>query len=134
MRLSRGIAGCSWPAFVLAAMCCSVAAAQNPIPVVVPIVADTAAPIIIKAVKPKTTNGLARFQGTVMHANIAEITVRAKDNELSIRSFSLSQPAADKMQKIIDKGGYQFGDKVTVFYDPSNLKAVKIKGKASRPI
>ena len=115
-------------------MSCSVAAAQNPIPVVAPIVLDTAAPIIIKAVKPKTNNGLAKFQGTVMHANIAEITVRAKDDELSIRSFSLSQAASDKMQKIVDKGGYQFGDKVTVFYDPSNLKAVKIKGKASRPL
>ena len=115
-------------------MSCSVAAAQDPIPVVAPIVVDTAVPIIIKAVKPKTTNGLAKFQGTVMHANIAEITVRAKDNEMSIRSFSLSQAASDKMQKIVDKGGYQFGDKVTIFYDPSNLQAVKIKGKASRPI
>jgi hypothetical protein len=114
-------------------MCCSVAAGQDPV-VVAPIVLDTAVPIIKAVVRPKTTNGLAKFEGFVMHATNVAITVRAKDNELSIRSFPLSEAASAKMQKIIDKGGYQFGDKVTIFYDPDNLKAIKIKGKASRPL
>jgi hypothetical protein len=35
------------------------------------------------------------------------------------------------MQQTIDKGGFQYGDKVTVLYDPSSLKAVKVKGKPS---
>jgi hypothetical protein len=133
MKLPSRIAFRYLPAFAFTALCCSVAAAQDPV-VVAPIVVDTAVPIIKSVVRPKTYNGLAKFEGTVMHANIAEITVRAKDNELSIRSFSLSQAASNKMQKIVDKGGYQFGDKVTVLYDPSNLKAMKIKGKASRPL
>ena len=133
MRSRRRIALHYLPAFAIAAIGCSITAAQDPI-VIAPIVVDTAVPLVVKAVKPKTTNGLAKFEGFVMHANIAEITVRAKDRELSIRSFSLSRAASEKMQKIVDKGGYQFGDKVTVFYDPANLKAVKIKGKASRPI
>jgi hypothetical protein len=38
------------------------------------------------------------------------------------------------MQKIIDKGGYQYGDKVTVYYDPTTHQAVRVKGKASKPI
>jgi hypothetical protein len=38
------------------------------------------------------------------------------------------------MQKIIDTGGYQYGDKVTVFYEPATLKAIKFKGKPSKPI
>jgi len=38
------------------------------------------------------------------------------------------------MQDTIDKGGYQWGDKVTVLYDPNSLKAVKVKGKPSRPL
>jgi hypothetical protein len=38
------------------------------------------------------------------------------------------------MQKIVDKGGYQYGDKVTVYYDPQSHTALKIKGKPSRPL
>jgi len=101
--------------------------------VVAPIVVDTAVPIIVSAVKPKPS-GLAKFEGFVMHANVAQITVRAKGNDLAIRTFALSDRAATKMQKIVDKGGYQFGDKVTVFYDPASEKAMKVKGKPSKPL
>jgi len=91
-------------------------------------------PIVVNAVKPKPPAGLAKFEGFVMNANIAQITVRAKGNDLGIRTFSLSQVASAKMQQIVDKGGYQYGDKVTVWYDPSSLQAIKIKGKPSKPI
>jgi hypothetical protein len=53
---------------------------------------------------------------------------------LSIRTFTLAESAASKMQQIVDKGGYQYGDKVTVLYDPATQKAIKIKGKPSRPL
>jgi len=112
----------------------SPARAQGPIPVVVPIVVDTAAPIIVSAVKPKPKPGVAKFEGFVMHANIAQITVRAKGNDMAVRTFPLSDPAIAKMQQIVDKGGYQFGDKVTVLYDSTSLKALKIKGKPSKAI
>jgi hypothetical protein len=113
---------------------CSPAAAQGPATVPI-IVADAAAPIIVAAVKPKPKNtGLDKFEGFVMHANNAQITVRAKGNDMAIRTFPLSQAASDKMQKIIDKGGYQYGDKVTVFYEPATTKAINFKGKPSKPI
>ena len=109
------------------------AAAQ--VPVIVPIVVDTAAPIIVAAVKPKPKpTGLDKFEGFVMHANNAQITVRAKGNDMAIRTFPLSQAASSRMQKIIDKGGYQYGDKVTVFYTPATSEAIKVKGKPSKPI
>ena len=38
------------------------------------------------------------------------------------------------MQKIVDSGGYQYGDKVTVLYEPATSKAIKVKGKPSKPI
>jgi hypothetical protein len=69
-----------------------------------------------------------------MHANIAQITVRAKGNDLAIRTFPLSPDAAAKMQQIVDKGGYQYGDKVTVLYDPTSQRAIKIKGKPSKAL
>src|SRR6266852_2047216 len=96
-------------------------------PVIVPIVVDTAVPIIVDAVKPKPKpTGLDKFEGFVMHANTAQITVRAKGNDLGIRTFPLSEAASAKMQKI--------GDKVTVFYEPATSKAIKFKGKPSKPI
>ena len=109
------------------------AAAQAP--VIVPIVVDTASPIIVAIVKPKPKpTGLDKFEGFVMHANNAQITVRAKGNDMAIRTFPLSQAASSRMQKIIDKGGYQYGDKVTVFYTPATSEAIKVKGKPSKPI
>ena len=109
------------------------AAAQAP--VIVPIVVDTAAPIVVAVVKPKPKpTGLDKFEGFVMHANNAQITVRAKGNDMAIRTFPLSQAASSRMQKIIDKGGYQYGDKVTVFYQPDTSQAITVKGKPSKPI
>ena len=109
--------------------------AQGPVPVVAPIVVDTAVPIIINAVKPTPKpSGLVKFEGFVVHANIAQITVRAKGNDLAVRSFPLAPAAATKMQQIVDKGGYQYGDKVTILYDPSSEKAIKIKGKPSKSL
>jgi hypothetical protein len=130
MKLTAKLAGTS---FTVLFACLFSSPAQAQVPAVVPIVADTAIPIIVNAVKPKPT-GLAKFEGTVMHANIAQITVRAKGNDLAIRTFALSETATAKMQQIVDKGGYQYGDKVTVLFDPASLKAVKIKGKPSKPL
>jgi len=104
------------------------------VPVVTPVVVDIAAPIIINAVKPHKKSPYPKFEGTVMSANIAQITVRAKGNDMAIQTFTLSEAVAAKMQTIIDKGGYQYGDKVTIFYDPTSKKAMDVKGKPSKPI
>ncbi len=115
-----------------AGLMCSPATAQSP---VTPIIVDTAVPVIVRTVKPKPkTSGLSKFEGFVLHANIAQITAREKGNETSIQTFSLSQECSVKMQQIVDKGGYQYGDKVTVYYDPATMKASKFKGKPSKPI
>jgi hypothetical protein len=124
----------------LCALTASRAAAQDPIltPIIVsevaPIVVDEAKPIIVKmAPKPKPT-GVLKFEGYIIHANIAQVTVRAKGDDLSIQTFALNQDVSARMQKIVDNGGYQYGDKVTVYYDPSSRVAKKIKGKPSRPL
>ena len=131
---SRLIAASGSTALFLALACCSSAQAQGPVPVVAPIIVDTVTPIVVSAVKPKPKPGVAKFEGFVMHANIAQITVRAKGNDLAIRTFPLSEPAATKMQQIVDKGGYQYGDKVTVLYDETSQRALKVKGKPSKAI
>ena len=132
MKLFAKTAGLGIPALlVLAGVCCAPAAAQDP--VITPIVIDTAVPIVIQALKPKPSKW-AKFEGIVMHANIVQITARAKGNDMSIQTFSLSEQVSAKMQQIIDKGGFQYGDKVTIFYDPATQKAMSIKGKPSKPV
>jgi hypothetical protein len=131
MKMLFKMAGLVLPV-ALAVMCGARADAQSPA-TVAPIIVDTAVPIIVNTVKPKPS-GLTKFQGFVMHANTAQITVRAKGNDMAIRTFSLSEQAATKMQEIVDKGGYQYGDKITVMYDPVSLRAVKLKGKPSKSL
>ena len=99
-----------------------------------PVVVGTAAAAVIQTIKPKKQLPYPKFEGTVMNSNNVLITVRGKENELAVRTFTLTEEAAAKMQKIIDKGGYQYGDKVKVYYDPTTNKAIKITGKASKPI
>src|ERR1700692_2195198 len=124
--------GFAWPLASAGSVVCPRAQAQTPA-TVVPIVLDTAVPIVVNAVKPKPT-GLSKFEGYVMHANIAQITVRAKGNDMAIQTFALSPQASAKMQAIVDKGGYQYGDKITVLYDASNMQVIKLKGKPSKAL
>jgi hypothetical protein len=69
-----------------------------------------------------------------MSANTAQITVRAKGNDMALQTFSLDKNAAVRMQQTMDRGGYQYGDKVTVIYNAANRVAVKIKGKPSKAL
>jgi hypothetical protein len=125
------------PELVRAALLAAVAAcsatcakAQVPAPIAAAAV-DTAAPIVVKVLKPHK-DPHPRLEGTVVNATVAQITVRAKGNDLALQTFPLSEEASTKMLAIIDKGGYQYGDKVTVFYDPDTKKALKVKGKPSK--
>ena len=130
MKSFLKMAGFAAPVTLLAAVFfCPPASAQAPI------ILDTAVPILINAIKPKPkANGLVKFEGFVMTANIAQITARQKGNDLTIQTFPLSQEASTKMQQVVDKGGFQYGDRVTIFYNPATLQAVKVKGKPSKPI
>jgi hypothetical protein len=120
---------------VLGSFGASKVAAQDPIltPILVETAVNTAVPIIVNAVKPKPT-GLLKFEGYVLHANNAQVTLRAKYSETAIQTFALTGQATAKMQDLIDKGGFQYGDKITVYYNPQSLQVVKFKGKPSKSL
>jgi len=124
----RGALAAGFVVFAAAA-----ANAQVPVPIAVPI-AETAIPIIIETVKPHKGPQPPKFEGTVINATVVQITVRAKGNDMAIQTFSLAPEASAKMLQVIDKGGFQYGDKVTVFFDPDSKKALKVKGKPSKAI
>jgi hypothetical protein len=132
-RIFVNAAICALGLTVLGTFAVSRAAAQDPI--LTPIIVNEVAPIVVKALTPKPKpTGLQKYEGTIMNANIAQVTVRAKGNDMGIQTFALNQEVSAKMQKIVDNGGYQYGDKVTVYYDPASHTAVRIKGKPSRPL
>ena len=52
-----------------------------------------------------------------------QITVRAKNNDMADSSFPLDRTRPPpKCRQLIDKGGFQYGDKITIFYDPNRCK------------
>ena len=49
-----------------------------------------------------------------------------------LHTFTYSPAIRDKMQKIFNAGGYQYGDKVVIWYKSGTDVALKIKGKPSK--
>jgi hypothetical protein len=88
----------------------------------------TTAPIVLKAPKPKKD----KFKGTVVVANRAQFTVQSSQNQRVVRTYKYSPKAWEKMVQVIDRGGYQFGDKVEVISLPGSDVALEIKGKPSK--
>jgi hypothetical protein len=73
----------------------------------------------------------ARFE--VLHMLYQSIQVRSLVNMRELHTFTYSPEIRDKMQNILNAGGYQYGDKVEVWYRRGGDVAVKIKGKPSKP-
>ena len=83
-------------------------------------------------VKPKAVKPL-KYDGQVIASNSATITVRSKENAMLTQTFTYSPAVRDQMIKILNKGGYQYGDKVVIHYTPGTTTAVKLQGKPSKP-
>ena len=73
----------------------------------------------------------ARFE--VLHMTNTAIQVRSLVNAREIHTFAYSGPIRDKMQKLFNRGGYQYGDKIQIQYRPGTDVALDIKGKPSKP-
>ena len=97
-----------------------------------------AAPIVtrvITTVLPKgTPPGTNWLKAEVVHADANTIIVREQANGLAIHTFNFAPELKDKMQAILDNGGYQYGDKVDILYQPNKTVALRIHGKPSKPL
>ena len=76
----------------------------------------------------------AKTQFEVLHMMTTGIQVRSLVNGLEIHTFTYSDQIRDPMRKLLDEGGYQYGDKVEIQYQPGTEVALKIKGKPSKPL
>jgi len=99
--------------------------------------AAIAAPIVVKtvdALKPKAKMGGEWLRAEVIHANAQAIIVREEANGMMIHTFTFAPDLKDKMQAIVDKGGYQYGDRVKILHQVGQSVALKISGKPSKPL
>ncbi len=90
----------------------------------------TTSPIVVKqkAAKP------VWLKAEVIHADQLSLLVREEDNGLNIHTFSYSDKAREKMQAVLEAGGYQYGDKIQIRYMPGKTEALDIKGGPSKPL
>jgi len=72
-----------------------------------------------------------RFE--VLRMMYQSIQVRSLADMREIHTFTFAPEIRGQMEKILNQGGYQYGDKVVVWYQPGANVALKIKGKPSRP-
>jgi hypothetical protein len=95
--------------------------------------AAVAAPIIVHAITPKkkTPSG-TWMKAQVLHADGNSMVVSEEGNERFIHTFTYSDDVKAKMSKIVDKGNYQYGDKIKIQYTPGQTVALKIHGKPSK--
>jgi hypothetical protein len=85
-------------------------------------------PVHTQQAKPTKT----RFE--VLHMMTTAIQVRSLVNGMEIHTFTYSDQIRDAMQKLLDQGGYQYGDKVVIQYQAGTEIALKIKGKPSKSL
>jgi hypothetical protein len=50
----------------------------------------------------------------------------------ALHTFTYSPGVRDRMKNIFNEGGYQYGDKVVVWYQSGSTVALNIKGKPSK--
>jgi hypothetical protein len=76
---------------------------------------------------------ILEFKGIVMSFSTASITVRNQVNQRQVQSFTYTPKLHDKVVALMQKGGYQNGDRVTVKYAVDTTVAQEISGKPSKP-
>jgi hypothetical protein len=87
-----------------------------------------APPILVKKKSSKGT----WMKAEVISCTNAAITVRERQNPRKIHTLSFSPKLREKMERLMDKGGYQFGDRVRIQYDPESNVATAIRGRPSK--
>lgn len=79
------------------------------------------------------TAKIIKRQFSVVHMFPQSLQVAKLDNPRDLITFDYSPDIRDKMLKLFIAGGFQYGDRVTVWYHQNTDLALKVKGKSSKP-
>jgi hypothetical protein len=78
------------------------------------------------------TAKVIKMQFEVLHMLYQSLQVRSLADMRELHTFTYAPALRDKMQAIFNAGGYQYGDKVVVWYRQGTAIALNIKGKPSK--
>jgi hypothetical protein len=87
-------------------------------------------PMVVKQNPPKKV----WLKAAVIHADGNSMIVQDEKNSLMVYTFTFSPALRDRMQRISDAGGYQYGDKVHILYNSGETVALDVRGKPSKPL
>src|SRR6202453_5364131 len=79
-----------------------------------PISTDVNTPVVVKQ-KPAKAVWL---KAEVIHSDRRTLIVREADNPMEVHTFTFSDRAKDKIERVQDEGGYQSGDHVRILWIP----------------
>jgi hypothetical protein len=116
--------------------------------VTVPVVAPTSpasavggvvAPVITRVVdlvtlRHPTPEGSEWLKAEVIHADAVTLIVRERSNAYAVHTFNFSSELQPKMQSMLDKGGFQYGDRVSVLMMPGQTVALRVHGRPSKSL
>jgi hypothetical protein len=78
------------------------------------------------------TQHIIKTQFLVQRMMNTALQVRDISAVRALHTFTYAPGIRDKMQKIFSAGGYQYGDKVVVWYQSGTSVALNIKGNPSK--
>lgn len=87
-------------------------------------------PVVVKQTPAKKV----WLNAQVIHADNNSIMVHDAKNSLVVYTFTYAPSLRDKMQKILDSGGYQSGDRVRILYEQGATQAIDVRGRPSKPL
>jgi hypothetical protein len=96
---------------------------------------NESAPIVVKKPKNSATPSKASWlKAEVIHADANSMIVREQANGMMLHTFTYTAGLQPQMQRVVDQGGYQYGDKVEILYQSGQTVALKVRGKPSKPL
>ena len=78
---------------------------------------------------PPQAQKIIKTHFVVMHMMYQSLQVRSLADARELHTFTYSPAIRDKMQNILKQGGYQYGDKVVVWYKPGENIALQDQGQ-----
>ena len=81
---------------------------------------------------PSQSQKIIKTHFLVVRMMAQSLQVSGVVNTRDLHTFTYSPKIRDKMQSLFNSGGYQYGDKVAVWYRQGTDVALKIKGKPSK--
>lgn len=95
------------------------------------------APIVVRSSNPAGSQKAAK--GSWMHAEVIHVdsnsmVVREHANGMMIHTFTYTPEVQTHIQRILNQGGYQYGDKIKILYQQGQTVALKVRGKPSKAL